>query len=643
LTVGFARRVLASLSTVALGVASASSATAAESSLPSTTVVVPLTDVQQVAVAGDHVFLANESSSSLVVAGPDGALMGRVADVPDVRHLAASHDGSLLYAAQSDRSSIAKIDPATLTNTASWDVGDVGCPTDIAPVEGYVWFRACQADLSTNLGVVDLTGPTPVASTAAEGVPNNGRMVVVGGPSPKLVMNAWKPDTGFVFDVFALSGATATYTESISDTSCFGAADMAVTPDNAHIVLTCPYAIVLRRTTDLAVVRTVPTSESGASIDSALSPDGTRVAVVSGNRTQLWSLDGQSVGAGSFPGGFGRVAFSADGSTLYVGSSGGSITIPRAFLTTFPTAGLDPSELALSAPATSPVGDPITVTGSLTLPVSGSVEAQVVHITRTNFDGSRTSLPDQTTDSSGAFSFTDTPLGGTARYSATWDGDAERRPARASATVNVVRLTAALSVTPSRNPLTYGQTTSLRVHLGAHSSNSRVLLYVKEYGDQVRRLLCAREVNPDGNASCAYAPAVKAVVTAVFRGDDRYAPVSTSVTIVVRMRVDAAQFGYYSTAGSYRLYRATKNPVFGVAVSPRVGGSSIKFLVQEYRAARWRTIIVRDFQLEPDSTVGVRLVGPHPVGPRFRMRYVHPGRPGINRGWSSWLHFRFTR
>jgi uncharacterized delta-60 repeat protein len=85
------------------------------------------------------------------------------------------------------------------------------------------------------------------------------------------------------------------------------------------------------------------------------------------------------------------------------------------------------------------LGEAVTISGTLSFADGDSVDGRTIHITRTNPDGSETTLADQVTDSGGNFSTSDTPESfGQNIYTATFDGDEIHDDASAQAFVQVV-------------------------------------------------------------------------------------------------------------------------------------------------------------------------------------------------------------
>jgi uncharacterized delta-60 repeat protein len=102
------------------------------------------------------------------------------------------------------------------------------------------------------------------------------------------------------------------------------------------------------------------------------------------------------------------------------------------------------STLTVSAePEQVNLGDPVSLTGSLSFADGASPAGKTIHLTRTNPDSSETSLPDQVTDLQGDYSTADTPPSlGTFTYTAKYDGDEIHDSATATADARVIGIAA---------------------------------------------------------------------------------------------------------------------------------------------------------------------------------------------------------
>ena len=103
-----------------------------------------------------------------------------------------------------------------------------------------------------------------------------------------------------------------------------------------------------------------------------------------------------------------------------------------------------PADMTLSAyPQTATIGRPVTLSGALLVPITGTEAGQTIALARRNPDGSTTVLPAATTDENGRYTAVDTPpAGGPYRYGAAWAGDEAHAGTRRTVSVAVVGFSA---------------------------------------------------------------------------------------------------------------------------------------------------------------------------------------------------------
>jgi uncharacterized delta-60 repeat protein len=207
---------------------------------------------------------------------------------------------------------------------------------------------------------------------------------------------------------------------------------------------------------DGIVVTPVGTSTYDQAADLAIQADGRTIAGGSGGEQFALvryltdgSLDNEfgdggivttSIGSQAYARG---VAIGPDGKIILAGETYNGYAFDYA-AARYLVEGLVGSRIELSAPARAVQGEQVDISGTLIFDDSGSVAGRTVHITRTNPDGSATSLPDVVTDALGSFSASDVPVAiGSNLYSARFDGDQTHDPA--VATSDVVVISGALS------------------------------------------------------------------------------------------------------------------------------------------------------------------------------------------------------
>lgn len=194
--------------------------------------------------------------------------------------------------------------------------------------------------------------------------------------------------------------------------------------------------------------------------------------------------------------------------------------------------------LTLNAPATAPRATKLTVTGKLsaTVPLPAGT---MLAVTRTDLDSpSGKALPAVTVKADGTYSFTDTPpAGGTVTYQASYAGDAEHTAAKASDKVTVSRANPTLTLDKNGKVYNYGTDVAFTAHLGSTYKNRSVEIWANPSGsDKPNKLAKTGKVNSSGNIGAWVDMTRDTEITAVFKGDARYAPRTVKSTAYARVR-----------------------------------------------------------------------------------------------------------
>ncbi|QNP71290.1 hypothetical protein IAG44_18850 [Streptomyces roseirectus] len=385
---------------------------------------------------GHLFFTEGKGSTGIVVTDLAGARVTTIADEQGATGLALSPDGTTLYAALADAGAIAAIDTATLKETARWPTGTGSAPVSVAVEAGRVWY-GYTADGRGGIGSIDPAAPAPEATpqpamshwSTAPLLATGGGVLAAEEPSGSLSHVA-------TFDVS--SGTPA----AKADTLVYGgtATGLDVTADGAKVRLAAPQQMALQEYRSADLLRTDPGvyfTGGANSAPSALATDedGT-IAVAGTSGVYLYATGGLAENRITFP--TGTIApdgleWAGDGTTLYAVTreSSGSYT-----LNVLDAPKLTDTELALTPPKQAVPTLPYTVTG--TLSTRGFLPAGArLQVTR---DGAP--LPDTTVDAQGTFTIGDTRQDeGTYVYGVSYPGDATHRPATATLTVRVARMT----------------------------------------------------------------------------------------------------------------------------------------------------------------------------------------------------------
>jgi hypothetical protein len=408
--------------------------------------------------ADGYIFLSeggSGSASGIVVTSLAGSYVTTLDAGDGVQGIALS-DGTL-YAALDSSDSVGVIDAATLTQTQAWALPAGDVPNAVAVQSGKLWVTYGGV-----LGDFDLSSGTFQAGLAAGGWSS-----LAADPSDTGVLIAAQQGSSPSF-IAAYNTAVTPITPLAGPSvvqDCTNENQVAVIPGGSEFVTACssPYSAYLYDTNNLASpVTSYPIGAYPSAV--AVAADGTLAAgstnafpaihVYSPSGTELndFSLGGDP----SLPAQ--GLAWSTNGSTLYaITQSGSGFT-----LRVFDSPELTQSALTLSAPSTAGLGTSVTVAGKLSLSTGVPAAGTPVTVTRANPDGSTTTLTPEQTDSSGAFSLTDTPHAvGSYTYTASYAGSASIAPAQATATLTVALNTATLSLTASQATVMPGSSVTI--------------------------------------------------------------------------------------------------------------------------------------------------------------------------------------
>lgn len=634
---------------VLLGSAALSVVTAGPASAASATVVSPGGIVAD--ATHQRVFVGDASAGTILAATYSGALVETVGGISGVADLALSDDGSTLYAAAPGTHEIVALDAATLDVKARYPVATDTGPRHVAFAGGKVWFTYGD-QWDGDLGSVD-----PAVD------PASGTEAVVMAQFPQAHPGVWGQallDTDPSAPGLLAVGEDGGSTGSMAVVDVSGAAPQLTAWHNGDYTL----------------------NDGIGDID--LVPGAPQV-LVNGTDRDAWA-DGKFTKAGAYPAGQ-RADVAADGLVAQV--SGTKIAVYRANATkplrtystgTYGAADLawapdssrvfalvgtgsgytlkaltDPTKnvptLTVNAPSTATRAKKLTVTGTLTatVPLPAGVKLQA---TRTDLESpSGKALAAVTVRADGTYSFTDTPpAGGTVTYKVAYAGDAGHAPVSASDKVAVSRAKTTLTLNKNGNLYNYGTDVSFTAHLGTTYKNRTVEIWANPFGgDKPNKLVRSGKVNSSGNISATVDMTRDTVVTAVFKGDARYAPKTTKSTAYARVKVSTAVSKHYKTAKigstSYYWFHKSTDPLLTTTMSFYPGRQQ-RFDLQVYYNGAWHSADSEYFPLGTNGKSAITLRAPDESGIRARMRSVYVnGSSGDNVNsttYGSWKYLYFS-
>ena len=357
--------------------------------------------------------------------------------------------------------SVYKVDLATLAVTATYPMPSGSCPESLAAVtERYIAVGTTCDEQWGAVGVLDVTtgsfnataGYDPYYQPMVRTVPNSSQVLVVD--------THLSGSSAGLYDVS--SGAPVQSRKSLSLADCENLGDLAMSPDAQSFALACgaPYRQLEYSLADFSELASYPTNPYPTAV--AFTTDGSLLAAgmdglykndvalfhhTSNDHSQVSAQDLTNASTAYPTTVVHGLAFGPGETTLYdVAADPTTSQVWLYSLAGSPTVIPRPgSTVALAAPASTAVGQPVTVTGSLRFSDTTTVSAVAGRpITVTN---SVTGTTTVRTDATGAFSISLTPSStGTLTVSASYAGDALHTGASASTGTAVVLRTTTLSV-----------------------------------------------------------------------------------------------------------------------------------------------------------------------------------------------------
>ena len=642
----------------ALGVLPAGSVQAAASVPADTTASLPITSFGRIVAdtAHHHLFLSSSSQNEILVTDLAGQPVTTITGQDGVLGLALSPDGSTLYAALSAGHAVTAIDTATLQQTASYPLGSGNTPRDVAVQSGKVWVSYSNGTAGqAAIGDIDVAAASPVFQTQAAmggwysapdlaADPQDSGVLVAAQPSSS-------PSTVASYSVSA-DPATATVPPTWFQ-NCENEQDLAVIPGGSQFILACgaPYNHYRYRTSDLSqqgsyastaypnAVAIDANGEVAAGSFAWYSPDLYIYDPSGSTRLNTYDLGGSNTNLTVVARG---LAWAPDGSQLFavLGISGSSTSYSLRVIGK-PT--FRQSALTLAGPSAAGITKPVTLTGSLTLGGVAAPAGTAVTVTRTVAGGAGKTF-NLSTAADGSYTLTDTPPAlGQYTYTASYSGDSSTASATASRSVNVTLNPTSLTVSTGAAVYTYKPTITVTAHLGTTGSNRTVSIYAQPAGGS-KKLLKTGTVDASGNLAVRYTAPHNTTFSAVFTGDQDYAPATLTHDDYDRAKLSDSIGGSYGKTRigttTYRLYPHTALLKASATVTPKQSGQCLQFEVQEYYLGAWQANVTsgcRKLSSTSKAAAAFRLSNAD-LGYHYRIRADFPGSLTNAGNGSAWQY-----
>ncbi|MEH0420261.1 YncE family protein [Streptomyces sp. B21-083] len=602
-----------------------------------------------------RVFVGDSGAGKILAADYTGALVDSVSGLGRVSDLTVSDDGATLYAAVQDLHEIVALDAATLDVKVRYTVPTNTGPRYVAFAGGKVWFTygdQWDGDLGSVDPALDPAGGTDPVKMAQ--FPTEGTSAGLWGPA-LLDTDPNQPGVLAVGQTGISSDSMAVVDVSGSVPKIVAWSDLDYSLNNGthdfDLVPGAPQVLVNGTDRDAyADGKFTPAGSYPAGRRADIAPNGL-VAQVNGADLAVYR-PGASAPLRTYTTGTDGTQDTPDLTWAPDSSRIFAVTGPENDFTlkvfTGPT--VNTSTLTVDAPAKATRTKPLTVTGKLTadeLPSDAKLQ-----VTRTDLDSPNGhALPSVAVKADGTYSFTNSPpAGGTVTYKVSYAGDAEHTSAVASDRVDVSRTTPALTVNNNKKTYDYGKDVSFTAHLGATYKNRTVEIWVDPYGtDRPKKLVKTGKVNGAGNISTIVDMTRDMVVTAVFKGDARYAPRTVSSTAYGKARNSTAVSKHYKTGriGSLSYYWFHKNtdPVLTTTMNYYQGRKQ-RFELQVLFQGTWYATYSEYFAVGADGRSAVQLGAPGEAGVKARVRSVYAdGASGDNVNSTSvgaWKYLYFS-
>ncbi|MGW1724871.1 Ig-like domain repeat protein [Streptomyces sp. NPDC002306] len=598
-----------------------------------------------------RVFVADQDNGRILATDYNGSLVDLNVGFGRPSDLALSDDGATLYAALPTSHEIVALDAATLDVRTHYDIGAEATPREVAFAGGRLWFsyRTTGEDgaFHGNLGAIDPAVADPAAAVAVGQLPDavtpyyNSAILDADPAVPGLLAYTDSGDSSGTANVLDVSGATPQVVAKSDGGRYFG--DVDLVPGTSEVLWNGTRRLSYA---DGGFTEAGSLTETGWHGD--VSPSGL-IAQVYDRHVSVYKPAADKpvrrFDAGNSS--MGEVAWAPDSSRLFALTGTDSTYTLKAF--TGPA--LSVPTLTASAPSTATRAKALKVTGRLSATVPFAAGTKVA-VTRTDLESPRgKALAAVTVKADGTYSFTDTPpAGGTVTYKVAYAGDAQHTAASASDSVAVSRAATKLTLNNNGKLYNYGADVKFTAHLGTTYKNRTVEIWSDPFGgDKPKKLVKTGKVNSHGDLAVTLDMTRDTAVTAVFKGDARYASKSVKVTGYARVKVSTAVSRHYKTAkiGSTSYYWFHKNtaPVLTTSMT-YYPGREFRFDLEVYYGGRWYSTDSEYFPLGTSGRTAVQLSAPGESGIRARVRstYVNgsSGDSVNSTTYGAWKYLYFS-
>jgi hypothetical protein len=602
-------------------------------------VALPMTTVAALAAddVNARVFLSGgPGSSAVLVADRAGVVTNTLTSEPGVTDLVLTPDSSALYLARTDDGVIAQMDPGALNEVRTFATG--GCPENLALDGNRLWFST-SCGTAGWLGSVNLTTGGVTHYFAGVSQPLTDLAVSSAAPDRLLSIALATGDTLSLYDT---SGPTPNL---LAARSVGASEQIVITPNGQNVMIGHSTWAGTLSMADLTVAPYV--FDGGFGLAATPGSDGLLVVGV-GQGVVGVDATWQQRHSYGLPSGYTvvrqGVALSADSSQLYaVGDGPGGLRL-------FPLADPRSSQTVIDARIDGfrthhRVNDTILwITGLHTIDDGAGVwniPDASISVTRTDAQGTK-DLGVFTTNSSGEFTFTDTPVSrGRVTFQFSYAGTSTLLGQVATASVDVLGVPAGVNV--SAEPALYGHPDPVTIHVRRPIVHRWVTVYATESGgseDRIRRV----HLSNSGNARFSYRFTRFTKIRVSTTGDPLYAPGSATTAVRVAPLLAAVVARATSHRGTHYRVPTTVNPLLLVRATPHQSPKICALVVAEARKNRRWVYIGHStgcIHFAGGRRAGAVYVGDRFAGLALRFQWSTGHLPTSRSGVSRWVYVTF--
>ena len=294
------------------------------------------------------------------------------------------------------------------------------------------------------------------------------------------------------------------------------------------------------------------------------------------------------------------------------------------------------------------LGESVSAEAHLSFPGGGCLDHGMVDIYETLPGGAPTKIASVSGDPYNQFHWAFTAatvpeVTGEIQYSARWVGGAVHQSAQSSTVaVTVVRAPSSVSLALTKQKVTFGGSTKLTSVLTGGDTNRDVEFYGTVGG--IRSLLDVVTADESGLAELVVEPHAKTTYQAKYAGDASIFPdVSTEKVVTVVPLVDGEMRRFDSRSGSFAIYRRSQNVYYWTRVTPRHPGNEVVVFLDYRGTGSWRRSSATRVELGLTGSVTAFIpASEFPPGYdwRFRTRFVGDGDHLL--AYSDWQQFRIA-